>query len=360
MWFLNHVRFQKWLEQESGVLLVSADPGCGKSVLAKYLIEHGLPRSATICYFFFKDQDQNTVRQALCAVLHQLFSQKPSLIEHAMERFTKDGPGLINSTSSLWAILRNVVQDPQTGPVTVVLDALDECAEPEFEDLMWNVQSQFCSNTVGSSRLKYLLTSRPYEQIVSKFRALLETFPDIRIPGEEDSEAISQEVNLVIESRAGQLAKEKGLSDRVKGHLVEKLCGMPHRTYPWVYLVFDYLKREDFKRTPKGVEDSMATLPKSVNQAYEQILSKSKDDRMVRKALSVILTARRPLTLSEMNVAVNVDDKSRSFDDLDLEKESDFKSRLRSCCGLFVSWKDLLPPPDSSRVPPRGFTIAGS
>ncbi|GKU12597.1 unnamed protein product, partial [Fusarium langsethiae] len=35
MWFLDHDRFQTWLNQESGPLLVSADPGCGKSVLAK-------------------------------------------------------------------------------------------------------------------------------------------------------------------------------------------------------------------------------------------------------------------------------------------------------------------------------------
>ena len=35
----------------------------------------GLPRSATTC-FFSNNQDQNTVRQALCALLHQLFLQK--------------------------------------------------------------------------------------------------------------------------------------------------------------------------------------------------------------------------------------------------------------------------------------------
>ncbi|KAH7146908.1 hypothetical protein B0J13DRAFT_664627 [Dactylonectria estremocensis] len=142
LWFLNHEHFQMWLNRESGPLLVSADPGCGKSVLAKYLIDHGLPRSTTICYFFFKGQDQNTVRQALCALLHQLFSQKPSLIEHAMTQFRKDGQGLINSTESLWKILRNAMKGPQAGPVIVVLVALDECAESEFADLMRNANRE--------------------------------------------------------------------------------------------------------------------------------------------------------------------------------------------------------------------------
>ncbi|KAL7919066.1 nucleoside phosphorylase domain-containing protein [Trichoderma austrokoningii] len=40
IWFLKHKHFQKWLEQESGPLLVTADPGCGKSVPGP---EHLLP-----------------------------------------------------------------------------------------------------------------------------------------------------------------------------------------------------------------------------------------------------------------------------------------------------------------------------
>lgn len=337
MWFLKHEHFQRWLKQDSGPLLVTADPGCGKSVLAKYLIDHGLPRSITICYFFFKDQDQNTIRQALCALLHQLFSLKPFLIEHAMPQFRKNGQCLINSTESLWKILRNAIKDPRAGPMTLVLDALDECAESEFADLMRNVESQFRSDQSGYGKLKYLLTCRPYDQIVSKFCGLLDAFPNIRIPGEEESETISQEVNYVITRRINQLAMEKRFSTQIKSHLQRGLQETTHRTYLWVYLVFDYLEKNDFKKTLKGVESAVATLPRSINEAYEQILNRTKEDPMVRKVLSIILAASRPLTLSEMNVAVNIDYTSQSIHDLDLEDDEDFKTRLRSWCGLFVS-----------------------
>jgi ankyrin repeat protein len=134
-----------------------------------------------------------------------------------------------------------------------------------------------------------------------------------------------------------KLAKEKRLSDQVKSHLAEKLLGIPHRTYLWVYLVFDYLQTEHFKKTQNGIDSTIATLPKNVYQAYEQILNKSKEHPMVRKALSIILAASRPLTISEMNVVLNIDDTSKSIHDLDLEDEEDFKLRLRSWCGLFVS-----------------------
>jgi hypothetical protein len=339
-WFLQHAHFQEWVRQDSGLLLVSADPGCGKSVLAKYLVDHVLPESATVCYFFFKDQDQNTARQALCALLHQLFFQKPALIQHAMKQYEKDGKKLVNSTTSLWTILADAVQDSQAGPVIIVLDALDECAESEFEDLMRNIESQSHGSQSSNSKLRYLLTSRPYKQIVTKFRGLLKSFPRIHIPGEEESEAISQEVNLVISYRVELLAGEIRLPDEVSVDLMTFLTSTEHRTYLWVHLVFDYLKTEVFKKTRKGIKEATKSLPKSVNQAYEQILAKSKDSKdqvVVRSALAIILAAKRPLTLSELSLALEIEETTRSLQDIDLEREDDFKSRLRSLCGLFVS-----------------------
>jgi ankyrin repeat protein len=336
-WFLNHDNFKSWLQEDSGPLLVSADPGCGKSVLAKYLIEDRLPRSAAICYFFFKDQDQNTVRQALCAILHQLLLQKPALIKYAMEEFAKDGHGLINTTKSLWTVLGNSVRDPQSGPIIIVLDALDECAPSEFEDLIRRIKSQLHSDHSGQSKLKYLLTSRPYEQIVCKFVSLLESFPFIRIPGEEESESISREVNYVIRYRVKQLANEKGLSDSLQNHLAKRLLEIPHRTYLWVYLVFDFLMTESFRKTADGINSIILSLPTNLYDAYERILNASKKGPEARRALTIVLAAVRPLTLSEMNIALNVRSTSKCIHDLDLEEDKDFGSRLRDLCGLFIS-----------------------
>ncbi|KAJ5173233.1 hypothetical protein N7492_005826 [Penicillium capsulatum] len=335
-WFIRHDNFQRWLKKDSGVLLVSADPGCGKTVLAKYLIDKYLSDAATVCYFFFKDHDQDTVRQALCALIHQLISQIPSLVEHTMKEFRAEGSALVNSTGQLWSILSRAAQDPRAGSVIIVLDALDECTEKELEVLVQLVEGQF-SHSSQLSKLRYLLTSRPYDQILGNFRGLSDTFPLIHIPGENESEVISAEVNLVIQHRLDRLAREKNLSKPLKTHLGEKLFQIQHRTYLWVYLVFDYLKKEPFKKTAAGIISAIATLPETVYEAYEQILNKSKNDPMVRKALSVILIATRPLTLAEMNVALSVDVEMKSMADLDLEEDEDFKIRLRDLCGLFVS-----------------------
>ena len=335
-WFLDQPDFKRWLEQESGLLLVSADPGCGKSVLSKYLIDQQLPRSSTICYFFFKDQLQNRLSQAICAFLHQLFSIKPSLIRHAMPAFSKNGVKLEDLTLILSDILYEAVHDPETGPIVFVIDALDECDESGILNLAQMLQDHFL-NKDAASKVKFLLTCRPYTQIIYEFRKIIAAFPPIHIPGEEESEKISVEINCVIKHRVNQLATDQGLKEDVKNHLERRLLTIPHRTYLWVYMVFDHLKQGLFKKTIKGVESPIDTLPKSVNEAYKKILSKSKDQKMVRKTLSIILAAKRPLTLEEMNVAVNIPPLLSSLDDLDPEETDDFRNTLRNWCGLFVS-----------------------
>ncbi|KAF5543426.1 ankyrin repeat domain-containing protein [Fusarium phyllophilum] len=250
-----------------------------------------------------------------------------------MERFRKDGPSLIHATSRLWGIFLEAVGDPAAGSVTVVLDALDECAETELIDLIRNVESQFDGNKSEPGKLKYVMTCRPYYQVLSRFRGLLAACPSIHIPGKEESEAISKEVNYVIKHRVSQLS----LNDKLKQYVEERLQEIPHRTYLWVYLVFDYLENEVLKKTLKVIKSKIATLPKSVNEACEHILNKTKDDQMVRKVLSIIMVASRPLTPTEMNVAVNVDFDARSIEDLDLEDIDEFEKSLRFRCGLFVS-----------------------
>jgi hypothetical protein len=45
-------------------------------------------------------------------------------------------------------------------------------------------------------------------------------------------------------------------------------------------------------------------LPKSVDEAYERILSKSHDFEEAKRLLHIVVAAARPLTLTEMNLAL--------------------------------------------------------
>src|SRR5262245_10112032 len=79
IWIFKHPQYQSWLAETGHSLLwVSADAGCGKSVLASFLVDHHKNHSASdinVCYFFFKEDndEQRNVVQGLSALLHQLY-----------------------------------------------------------------------------------------------------------------------------------------------------------------------------------------------------------------------------------------------------------------------------------------------
>ncbi|TVY44186.1 Protein SERAC1 [Lachnellula subtilissima] len=78
-WFLQHSNYNSWRNYHTSSLLwVSADPGYSKSILSRFLVDKELQttQSQTTCFFFFKDDNkkQKTATNALCAILHQLFS----------------------------------------------------------------------------------------------------------------------------------------------------------------------------------------------------------------------------------------------------------------------------------------------
>jgi ankyrin repeat domain-containing protein 50 len=116
----------------ASLLWVSADPVCGKSVLAKYLADDVLPSTneRTTCYFFFKEdfEDQRSSITALCSILHQIFDRHPaSFSEQILQEFEIKGDTMITSFLDLWDILISATTGHKGGGIVCILDALDEC-----------------------------------------------------------------------------------------------------------------------------------------------------------------------------------------------------------------------------------------
>jgi ankyrin repeat protein len=349
-WVLQHENFRNWKESSSSRLLwISADPGCGKSVLSKSLVDEDVKNTdtRTTCYFFFKDDNdaQKDIATALSALLHQLFQRKPKLIQHAMSGFAANGDKLPQSFHTLWDILTKTVADPEAGEVFCILDALDECAEAGRYQIInaLGIFYQHASSRKNASQLKICITSRPYPDIERRFTDLTTNFPTIRLRGEHESDIISHEIDLVIKWRVSQLGFELRLNNSERSNLETELLRMTNRTYLWLTLIFDII-REMNRPTSRKLEAAISNLPSTVDEAYEAILARVKeDDRpQARKLLYIIVGATRPLTLQEMNIALAIEDHHRSYDDLkpDLDDDARFEVSVRHLCGLFVTVVD--------------------
>ena len=350
-WFLQNDKFRKWHAADTSVFLwASAGPGCGKSVLSRCLVDERLVSgrflTSTVCYFFFKDGQagRQSAANAVTAILHQIFDNPTTtdLISHALPRFRSHGSNLCGMFGELWGILVDVSQDPNAGEIVCVLDALDECDETERNKLIGKLVDFYSARAEQIKpdiRLKFLVTSREYDSIHSGFEELSEVASFVHFDASDQQELISRDISRVIDDRLPRVLGKK-FDAAGRKQIADHLKAMKHRTYLWLHLMFDSIKRKlPSYGTAKKIQDLLKELPDSIAAAYEEILRKSSDPQIARKALMLVLAAEQPLTVGEMNVALGMVrcDTAESYEDLDLQEDDFFQDSLPKICGLFVS-----------------------
>jgi ankyrin repeat protein len=346
-WFTGHPLFQAWQngtsDVSSGLLWVSADPGCGKSVLTRYLVDELLLNTSerTVCYFFFKDDfpDQRSATSAFSSLLRQLFIAQPQLLQDSiLDKLDTDGDTLVQSFSELWNILMSVSANPKAGEIICVLDALDECQDRDRDQLIRAVKD-FYVGPYKKSKLKFLITSRPYDHIRRGFWELEAKLPTIHLSGdgEEEAQQISREIDLVIRKRVDVISEQRCLEEDERSMLTQQLTAFENRTYLWVSLTLDVL--ENIPGFTKGnIRRVIQHLPPTVDGAYERILDRSLDADKARVLLHIITAATRPLSLGELSLALAISAGHRAFTDImdEVEPEDRFRKTLRDICGLLV------------------------
>ncbi|KAK6835207.1 hypothetical protein RU639_002115 [Aspergillus parasiticus] len=343
----NYPKFKDWQrntnDESPGLLWVSADPGCGKSVLTRYLVDELLLNTVerTVCYFFFKDDfaDQRSGTSALSVILRQLFIAQPQLLgDTILDKLDTDGEKLVQSFSELWNILISVSTNSRAGEIICILDALDECQDGDRNQLISAV-THFYLGPHKNSNLKILMTSRPYDHIRRGFWKLEKELPTIHLSGDSEEEVkyISREIDLVIAKRVNDISDQRSLEKDERDMLAQQLTAVENRTYLWVSLTLDVL--ENIPIFTKGnIRRVMQDLPTTVDSAYEKILNRSSDKNKARVLLHIITAAMRPLSLDELSLAlaVSADHKSLTAIRDDVEPKDRFRKTMRDLCGLFV------------------------
>ncbi|KAK5635856.1 hypothetical protein RRF57_011568 [Xylaria bambusicola] len=352
-WFLEDPSFRSFREsQQSSFLWVSAGPGCGKSVLTKSLIDgrqfSTTPATSVVCYFFFKDDDEgrNRSANALSAIIHQLCIQDLTgkFTNHALTRHSQYGKKLATNFPQLWDILLECANTPNAGEIICVLDALDECRQDDRYDLISKLKDLFsggASSSIFTRRLKFFVTSRPYDTIERSIESFLNS-SCLRIDGEDHSAAVSQDIDYVIDAKLPQLIH--GFSKSDQRHISERLKSMKNRTYLWLRLTFQIIDNNpsDYYE-PSNVTTLLDQLPNEHFQAYEKIL-RQKNSMHTRYIFQLMIAARRPLSETEAMCAFKMMKENRPVSHSKLEEDlqniDSFKMMVKNSCGLLVDFHD--------------------
>ncbi|KAI0523894.1 hypothetical protein F5B22DRAFT_659652 [Xylaria bambusicola] len=352
-WFLEDSSFRSFREShESSFLWVSAGPGCGKSVLTKSLIDERqfstTPATSVVCYFFFKDDDEgrNRSANALSAIVHQLCIQDLTgkFTNHALSQHNQCGKKLATNFPKLWDTLLHCANTPNAGEIICVLDALDECRQDDRNELINRLKDLFFQARSSSSftqRLKFFVTSRPYDTIERLIESFLNS-SSLRIDGEEHSVAINQDIDRVIDAKLPELITH--FSPRDQRLVSERLKSMNNRTYLWLRLTFYIIENNpsDYYES-SDVTTLLDQLPNEHSKAYEKILEQ-KHTKHTRHIFQLMLAAKESLSEREALCAFEMITENPPVSHSELEEGihniDPFKKMVKNSCGLLVDFHD--------------------
>lgn len=320
----------------ANILLVSADPGYGKSVLARHMAENVLPsnKSRLTCYFFFNNgySDQKSVTGALLCMLHQVFKDFPAdFSPKALQTIINNNDKTLELFYDFWDILLSVAERQKLKEILCILDALDESSEPGRGQFIKALGKLHSRSRIKAVRLKFLVTSRPCLDTSS----LGHHEVNLHLSGESDrGVGRISEVKFAMQQKAGILIQKHLLGPEDGDFLIAELCRNPHPTYLWVYLVME--EADNILLDQDNIRSKIQKLPQTVDGAYKNILAKSRDAESTRRVLHIILAAQRPLTLKEMSFALAIGPGHKPPADNKLIPETKVCNYIQGLCGALV------------------------
>ncbi|KAF2029167.1 hypothetical protein EK21DRAFT_68331 [Setomelanomma holmii] len=349
-WILSHPAYLTWLTaEETRLLWVTGEPGCGKTMLSAYLTDHlKLGRATHVkpqVFFFFCDDKIKSQRDAnaiLRGILYQILQQHRKLIKHVKSRFELDGPSLANSFPALWEIFLKIVADSTYGAIGVIVDAIDEC-EARTRKSFLNAMMQLVNEAQDVRRkprncIKFLITSRPSLGNSYNLTGVMKN----RLSIDQNQGNVSEDVKLVIRSKVSEIANKFHCDDETRNHLEQVLYSKSDQSFLWLSMVLRSLEGSP-KASKRDFERIINTFPPNLEATYSRFLRgiSSEDQEDAGKILQLLIGGSRHLTLVEINIAFTIDQGHKSVADVLDDLQLSIRSTLQNIVGSFVRIKEV-------------------
>ncbi|KAI3342513.1 NACHT and WD domain protein [Ustulina deusta] len=300
-WVLSKRSFLDWRDSNSispPILWLAGKPASGKSTLAGYIVEHLRDLTDNCSYFFFKHSDKSKQRLGAClrSIAFQM-ARGSTQIRQKILQLRKNGVQLdSDNPRAIWrsVFLSGIFQ--VTFPRHYwVIDGLDECLDIEsfFEPMLGKLSSEI--------PLCILITSRETAELKSHF---LELGRD-RVTTEAIVIGDTQlDIRLLVETKAKALPVR---DSNQRASLITKILEKSMGSFLWTSLV---LKELIATYSEEDIKEILEEVPRDMELLYERILDtmsrviRGKD--FMRAILIWTVCARRPLTVSELETALNI------------------------------------------------------
>ncbi|KAK4213742.1 hypothetical protein QBC37DRAFT_422518 [Rhypophila decipiens] len=331
-WILDDEKFRSWVQLNAlwvnNILLVHGKLGSGKTVaLANIVAElfhlqaEGSFFSKNIITYFFCNDDHlgsDTPEKIVRSILQQFISQLPDVSYSTTESTNHTRSQLERlhaecATPSLEEQLRLVkTLRPKKSRVFVILDGLDRY-DNEMATRVLELILAWANDYVGEGRwLRACISFRTGSALAEIVHKVIEVHYDydvssgtsLAITASSQATEMKAFVDAEFERRRHIRTLDKDLEDIIRDVLVGASEGM----YLWVALQIEALfpLHGTTLLSDSDVLKLLESPPKDLAEAFKNALNRISDRRYGSKIFQLIASAKRPLTLAELKVALHV------------------------------------------------------
>jgi ankyrin repeat protein len=350
-WISSNNQLREWiLDEHSSLLCITGDMGSGKSILTSYLVEQMKTilavttqtgsTTVVVCSFFCDDKDvgRNHGQAILRGLLYQILTQRHDLMEHAIARFSEVVPERW-SILVLWEILRDIMLNPKTGTIVLIIDAIDEC-EPCSRDRLLAAIKQFLIQKLEppSTVLKLLMSSRNNVDITEEIE---ECSKIICLEDAAEVRGVEQDMKLVVKDQLDALAIKAKWPEETRQSLERRIVMKADRNFLWVSLVIQRLKGGP--QTKKYFEKVIEESPRDLDGLYCRILAdiETENQALAAKILRILVGSFRPLATAEIQIALAIDLDHLTLRSVEEDSDMAVERTIRLVLGPLVRIHDF-------------------
>jgi len=338
-WVLSNTKYHDWNFHNGACLLwISGYPGSGKTILSVYILEylgageHSPSLRTKICYFFC-DEKIDTQRDGssiLRSLIHQLLMQRKSLVKYVKAAYDIQGPHFDRNFNELWRLFMAIASDERVGPISVIIDAIDECEEITRERFLRYLSDFIARSGLPNKKtphVKFLITSRPL---------LGRQYTTNILQIDPSEKHVEQDLRLLIQTKVGAIVQRTRCKPEHRIYLENALYSRADRTFLWVTLVLHLLEKS-FLASQRDFERIVDQLPQSLTTTYEHFLNSISIEYqwLVNRLLHFLVGSFRPLTLEEIRIMIAIQDH-RTLASIEDDAQPNIQETIEGVLGPLV------------------------
>ncbi|KAJ5823813.1 Pfs NACHT and Ankyrin domain protein [Penicillium robsamsonii] len=351
-WLLTHSDYLDWLDpkkavEHHGFLWIKGKPGAGKSTIMNFAYTQATKdKAVTVISFFFNARGDSLERSTTGmyrSLLFQLLNALPRITEVFNGPEHKDKlddlhESIVNQSRHpewqvgiLQGLLRSAIAKIDQQPLTIFVDALDECDADQVEEMVEYFEDSAQCAVSSGTRLNICFSSRHYPHIDVQYGRKLSL---------ELQEGHEKDIATYIQSKL-RVGKSKTAED-IKTKMRDKAGGI----FMWVVLVAEILNTEYKGGRIFDVRKRLDAIPTKLSDLFREILCRDqKNLQDLQLCIQWILFAKRPLKLEEYYFAAVSGlspDELREWDPEDVTRDDMNRFVLSSSKGLAETTKSTV------------------